>query len=170
MKCSILAAVVLATASIHAFASGDGKAIDKPFTTDSLDTFTKQSTFVHEQMKAGGIYDNISAHDKGRVDARLADMQKVLESHPNQAVNEFPQTDKVALFNAQEEVNGILKHNDNNRLVCESRAPVGSHLPVTTCHTVAELASRSQHDQKLATDKLQQANAAATARKAPGGN
>ena len=36
-------------------------------------------------------------------------------------------------------MNGLLKHNDANRLVCESRAPVGSHLPVTTCRTFGEI-------------------------------
>jgi hypothetical protein len=49
------------------------------------------------------------------------------------------------LFNAQEEVNGILKHNDNNRLVCESRAPIGSNILRTTCHTHGQIEATARN-------------------------
>jgi len=42
---------------------------------------------------------------------------------------------RLDLFNKQEEANGVLKHNDANRLVCESRKPIGSNIPVNTCYT-----------------------------------
>jgi len=54
---------------------------------------------------------------------------------------------------AQEEVNGILHHNDNNRLVCEHVAPVGSHLPVTTCRTYGEILGQRRADQKFLQDR-----------------
>jgi hypothetical protein len=46
---------------------------------------------------------------------------------------------QIQLFNAQEEVNGILKHNDGNRLVCERRKPIGSNIPQTHCHTFRQI-------------------------------
>jgi hypothetical protein len=147
MRSLVFLATVVASVSIHAF-GGDGKVVEKPIASDSIGSFEKQSTNVHEQMKPGGIYEHISSTDKQRVDARLDDMHKMLEAHPAQPVNDWQQSEKVALFNAQEEVNGILKHNDNNRLICEHRAPVGSNVPVTTCNTYGELADRRSHSQK----------------------
>ncbi|HZW51134.1 MAG TPA: hypothetical protein VFF05_04685, partial [Rudaea sp.] len=84
-------------------------------------------------------------------------MQKLLAAHANAA--DMQPSDKVALLNAQEEINGILNHNDNNRLVCEHVAPVGSHRPITTCHTYAEIMQqreRTQHDmeRRLSTPQL----------------
>jgi hypothetical protein len=70
-------------------------------------------------------------------------MQKLLSAHPDAA--DLQPDAKVALFNAQEEINGILDHNDNNRLVCEHVAPVGSHRPITTCHTYAEIMRQRQN-------------------------
>ena len=103
-------------------------------------------------MQPGGQYEHTSEADKQRVDARLGDMSKLLQAHSSQS--EMGETDKVALLNAQEEINGILQHNDNNRLVCEHVAPVGSHRPVTTCQTYGEKMAREQRDQKYLQDRL----------------
>jgi hypothetical protein len=62
-------------------------------------------------------------------------------------------TDKAAMLNAQQEANSILVHNDNNRLVCEHEAPVGSHRPVTTCMTYREFKLREQGGQKYLRDR-----------------
>ena len=146
MRSLVFLAIVVASVPLQAF-GGDGKVVEKPMASESIDSFEKQSVHIHEQMKPGGIYEHISSTDKLRVDARLGDMQKMLEAHPAQPVNDWRQSEKVALFNAQEEVNGILKHNDNNRLICEHRAPIGSNVPVTTCNTYGELADRRSHMQ-----------------------
>jgi hypothetical protein len=170
MRSLVFLATVVASVSIQAF-GGDGKVVEKPMASDSIDSFEKQSVHVHEQMKPGGIYEHISSTDKLRVDARLGDMQKMLESHPAQPVNDWQQSEKVALFNAQEEVNGILKHNDNNRLICEHHAPVGSNVPVTTCETFGELADRRSHSQKYLSDQMMIVNQKAQAVDKPrGGN
>lgn len=169
MKGLVFLAAMLASASSQAF-GGDGKVVENPMASDSIDSFHKQSDQVHEQMKPGGIYEHISSTDKVRVDVRLGDMQKMLEAHATQHVNDWQQSQKVALFNAQEEVNGILKHNDNNRLICERRAPVGSNLPVTTCHTYGELAESRGHNQKDLADWQQHRDQAATGVAAKGGN
>lgn len=119
----------------------------KPLVAQTLDSFKQDAARIREQMQPGGKYGYISATDKSHVEARLTDMQNLLTAHAN--ASDMPQTDKVALFNAQEEINGILDHNDNDRLVCEHVMPVGSHIPVTTCHTYAEIMAqreRTQHD------------------------
>jgi len=88
-------------------------------------------------MQPSGQYGFMKAADRARVETRLNDMQKLLQEHSSG--NDLPNSDKLVLVNAQEEVNGILRHNDVNRLVCERRAPVGSNIPVTTCRTFGEI-------------------------------
>jgi hypothetical protein len=125
---------------------------EKPLVARTYESFQKDSARIRQQMQPGGVYEHTSAADQARVDARLGDMSKLLQAHSSQS--EMQETDKVALLNAQEEINGILQHNDNNRLVCEHVAPVGSHRPVTTCQTYGEKMARQQRDQKYLQDRL----------------
>lgn len=148
--------LVLAPFAIHNAAASDS-VVQKPLISQTLDGFTKDSARIEQQMRPGGLYGYISATEKSRVEMRLADMRKLLAAHVN--ASEMPQSDKVALFNAQEEINGILSHNDANRLICQRVNPVGSHIPVTTCHTYAEIMAereRTQHDmeRQLSTPQL----------------
>ena len=125
---------------------------EKPLVARTFEAFKQDSARIRQQMRPGGVYEHTSATDQGRVEARLGDMYKLLEAHSGQS--EMSETDKVALLNAQEEINGILQHNDNNRLVCEHVAPVGSHRPVTTCQTYGELMARQERAQKDLQDRL----------------
>lgn len=124
--------------STAAYAAGTQSQVNtKPLVAQSLESFNQESAKIREQMQPGGVYDHIKSADKSRVEGRLDVMQRLLQAHSAQ--NDMPQSDKLALANAQEEVNGILSHNDNNRLVCESRAPIGSNIPVKTCRTYGEI-------------------------------
>jgi hypothetical protein len=168
MKYLTPAALLLAALSMTAFA--DDKVVEHPVASDTLDGFSQQAAHVREQMQPGGIYEHITATDRGRVDLRLAEMQKIYQAHPGQRAGDLPQTEKIALFNAQEEVNGILKHHDNNRLVCERSVPVGTHLPVTTCRPYGEVMVMRDHNQKAMEDMAHHAAQSAGTRPAPGGN
>ena len=90
------------------------------------------------------------ADDKSKIEARLNSMHALLEKHASQ--NDLNSADKIALVNAQEEVNAILKHNDSNRLICESRAPIGSHLPVKTCRTYGDIEAQRADAMKTHSD------------------
>jgi hypothetical protein len=125
---------------------------DKPLVARTFESFQKDSARIHQQMQPGGVYEHTPENDQARVDARLGDMAKLLQAHSSQS--EMTETDKVALLNAQEEINGILQHNDNNRLVCEHVAPVGSHRPITTCQTFGEKTAREHNDQKYLQDRM----------------
>ena len=107
-------------------------------------------TKIREQMQPGGIYGLIKPADRSRVETRLGDMQKLLQDHSSEG--DMPRADKIRLTNAQEEVNGILRHNDNNRLVCERRAPLGSNIPVTTCRSYGEMETERRETQKSMID------------------
>jgi hypothetical protein len=124
--------------------------IDKPLVAQTLDSFLQEASNIREQMHSGGVYGFIKSADRDRVETRLDQMQKLLQAHAQEG--DLPRADKVALVNAQEEVNGILRHNDKNRLVCESRAPVGSNIPVTTCRTFGEIEDQRREAQKSVND------------------
>ena len=131
---SALASLLLVSAATTALADD---VIEKPLVAQSLDGFHKEAAGIREGMKPGGRYEFVKDADRSRIDARLNTMEAVLQKNADK--NDLGTADKIALANAQEEVNGILKHNDSNRLVCESRAPIGSHLPVKTCRTFGEI-------------------------------
>ena len=137
---SAVAALLLVTAA--AAASAD-EAIEKPLVAQSLDGFHKEADTIRDGLKPGGRYEFVKAGDRERVEARLNSMEAVLQK--NASKNDLNTADKIALANAQEEVNGILKHNDSNRLVCESRAPIGSNILRTTCHTHGQIEATARN-------------------------
>ena len=149
-RLSLILAAVLLQAGVACAAANEAVA-EKPLIASTFETFKQDSARIRKQMQPGGEYEHASATDQARVEARLGDMYKLLEAHRSQA--EMAEADKVALLNAQEEINGILQHNDNNRLVCEHVAPVGSHRPVTTCMTYRELMVRQENAQKYMQDR-----------------
>jgi hypothetical protein len=146
-------ALVALTMLAPAFCAADAP-VEKPVVAQTLESFETEAATVREGMHPGGVYGYIKPADKERVEAGLERMQKLLHDHSGQP--ELSREDKVALLNAQEEVNAILLQNDNNRLVCERAAPTGSRIKVTTCHTHGELAASEKHDQDLLSDRQAQ--------------
>jgi hypothetical protein len=145
-RCTIFCLTLIATTLLQPVAAhADTAVVQKPLVGQTLDSFSQESAKIREQMQPNGVYGHISSADKSRVETRLADMEKMLQAHAGE--NSLTQADKVALANQQEEVNGILRHNDNNRLICESRAPVGSHVPVTKCRSYGEIADERKETQ-----------------------
>jgi hypothetical protein len=147
-RCLLLLGALFVASPVFAASS---QVAEKPLVAQSLDSFNTEAAKIREQMRPGGVYDHIAPKDKGRVEERLDQMQKLLSAHS--ADGDLRREDKVALLNAQEEVNGILRHNDNNRLVCEHTAPVGSHVPKTTCRTYGEVLEQQRADQKFLQDR-----------------
>lgn len=107
--------------------------------------FETVSTWVRKQMDTGGRYSDVTTSDRAKVDSQLDSMDKLFQEHPD--VAQMTPEQKTRMFNSQEEVNAILAKRDDQRLICRSEAPVGSHIPVRTCRTVRELA-----DQRRGTD------------------
>lgn len=72
------------------------------------------------------------------------------------SVDKMDQNAKVRLFADQSTVNAILTKKDGDRLICETNTPEGSHFPVKTCKTYAQIQAeqgraqeflRQRHDQ-----------------------
>ncbi len=130
------------------------QAVEKRLDAQSLDAFDQQATAVRRGMQPGGVYEYMKQADKTRVETGLEQMRKLLQGHATQA--DLSPSDKVVLLNTQEEVNAVLLHNDDNRLVCEIAAPPGSRIRVKTCHTHGELMARQERDQALLGDRQKQ--------------
>jgi len=119
----------------------------KPVMADTPPKFAEQTKRINEDMDTGGRYEFTSPTDKLKVSRLLGQMTNLLQSAGS--VDAMNHDMRIALFNDQEEVNGILRHNDSNRLVCESRAPIGSNILRTVCHTHGQLeavAKRNKED------------------------
>jgi hypothetical protein len=142
----------LAVAGVLLFtaAYANDQVVEKPLIAQTLDGFHQEAASIRDAMKPGGRYEFLKSSDRDKVDARLNTMEAILQKHAGQ--NDLGTSDKIALANAQEEVNGILKHNDSNRLVCESRAPIGSHLPIKTCRTFGDIEAQRLDAMKSVSD------------------
>jgi hypothetical protein len=141
---------LLSIPTLHAVETPQVPELEKPRVEQTLDTFNEWTADIHARMQVGGVYEHINAEDRARLDFKLADMLKLLQTHSTQ--NDMSQEEKISLFNAQGEVIGILHHNNNNRLVCEKRAPVGSHVPITYCRTFGEIMDEVKLKGKLMRD------------------
>ncbi len=117
--------------------------IQKPVLADTPDKFAEQTVRIHAEMQVGGRYEFTNPTDKRTVDRLLGQMANRLQSAGS--VEAMNHAMRLALFNDQEEINGILKHNDSNRLVCESRAPIGSNILRTTCHTYGQIQTTARN-------------------------
>lgn len=149
----LLLAAMAALLTLGVAYAGDNGVIEKPLVAQSLEGFNREAQAIRSGMQPGGRYEFVKDSDRSRIEAGLTTMQNVLQKNASQ--NDLNQRDKIALVNAQEEVNGILRHNDVNRLVCERRSPIGSHIPVTTCRTYGSIEEQRREAQKGVSDMSQ---------------
>jgi hypothetical protein len=130
----LFAVVALVGSSAYAVEDSDkSKVIEKPVVADTPETFAQQAAWIETEMQPEGRYEFTKPADKQRVNVLLGQMSNLMQR--SGSVASMDHDTRVQLFNDQEEVNGLLKHNDANRLVCESHQPIGSHIPTTTCVT-----------------------------------
>ena len=121
------------------------KAEEKAVAADTPEKFEALVTTIRGQMAPGERYEFLSNTNRNTVNHKLDLMDQMLIKAGS--VSAMDHQTQVELFAMQEEVNGILARNASDRLVCTHVAPVGSHIPKTICHTVAELArSKKKYD------------------------
>ena len=122
------------------------KPVEKVVVADTAEKFELLVDKIHGQMAPGKRYEFIDNRDRGSVDLSFKKMAAILATHGS--VDAMPIEEKTRLFNEQEKVNGLLAKNADDRLVC-AHAPVGSHLPVTSCKTVREIANNRENSRRL---------------------
>lgn len=113
------------------------KPVEKVVAADTPEKFDATIEKIRSQMANGERYEFLQDRDREKVNRKLDRMREMLVEAGS--VDSMQPEQKVKLFSMQEEVNGILARNADDRLVCSHDAPTGSHLPMTTCHTVREL-------------------------------
>ena len=148
MKRQMVAATLIALAA-SAFA---GEVVKKP--VDAADTPEKLQALIdsiHAEMAVDKRYEFINPSERRDVDNDFAKMMALMTKAGS--VSAMKEGDRVALFNAQEHLNGILTHTDRNRVVCERHQKLGSNLPVNECSTVADIERNRANSQKLMLDK-----------------
>ena len=160
----LLAAFVLVLAVTGPLAAkpADRKAVH----ADTPEKFARVVLAVRQEMAPGKRYEFLGMGDRQIVNDSLDRMAGMLEKAGS--VDAMSQEEKTQLFSIQEKVNGLLARNADDRLVCEHVAPVGSHIPTTTCHTVRELAVSRSNSRDQFTDMDNKAKAE-TARLRSGG-
>jgi len=158
--------------SMQAFGLGPvvaaDKVIEKPVAADTPEKFAQVSTEIRKEMGPEGRYEFIRADDKAKANADLDAIAAMLQK--SGSVSAMAQGDQVKLFNTQEHLNGILTHNDRNRLVCERQKPIGSNIPQNSCKTVAEIEKMRRDSQKYLLDHGRDANSNSAAINRVGGD
>ena len=123
---------------------------EKQVNADTKEAFVDISQNVRRQMDPGGKYEFVPADERARIDKSFAAMTALFDQYGT--VSAMNQDAKVQLFNNQEVVNSILTKRDRDRVICTNKAPIGSHIRQTTCHTYAQEVQAHQETQKQMSD------------------
>jgi hypothetical protein len=137
MKISIsIAAVLVASIALCGAAGAKENYKEKAFNADSKDKFEAVAADVRKEMESGGRYQYVKVDERTKIDAALTEMTALFAT--SASIASMNQDAKIKLFNDQEIVNSILQQRDGDRVICKKEAPIGSHIPVATCHTYAQ--------------------------------
>jgi hypothetical protein len=120
---------------------------EKTFNADTQEKFRVVAEDVRKEMEPGGRYEYVKPKERATIEQALAEMDALFAA--TGGVEHMKQDDKVKLFNDQEVVNSILTRRDKDRVICEDKPKLGSHVRTTSCHTYgqAEDARRGSKDQ-----------------------
>jgi len=109
---------------------------EKALNADTRAKFAEVADNVRKEMQPGGRYAYVKPDERRTVDKKLTEIEVLFGQ--SDSVQDMRQDAKVALFNAQEVVNSILTRRDRDRVICKNEPPLGSHIPVTSCHTYGQ--------------------------------
>jgi hypothetical protein len=114
---------------------------------DYLRSFSTSEKLLQEidqilTLARDGDYGRIKAGDMGRLDELRAMVAGLLADQPNPRA--LKADDRLAIFNAQEEITAIVRNDDKNRKVCKRVTGTGSRLAKAECLTVAEREARAK--------------------------
>jgi hypothetical protein len=147
---TLIAAAIAASIAVCGVAVAKESYHEKTFNADTAEKFDATAEYVRKEMEKGGRYQYVKPEERKKIDTALGDMSKLFAE--NGSVAAMNQDTKVKLFNDQEVVNSILQQRDGDRVICTNQAPIGSHIPVTSCHTYAQEVEARQGAQKQMAD------------------
>lgn len=145
MKRSVLLFLLALVAASSIAAKENYK--EKAVKADTKEAFTEVATTVRDEMENGGRYEYVKPKERVQVEQNLDVMGTLFDEYGT--VQAMKEDAKIKLFNAQEVVNSILTLRDRDRVICKKEAPIGSHIPIVSCHTYgqeqeAQVATRNQ--------------------------
>jgi hypothetical protein len=138
-----LAALLAVAVAGPAFATAQKP--DPVLTAQTKETFDKQAAGIRAQMAPGGRYQFIKPDEKHTVEERLSTIDGILTKHVSDG--KINADEKIQIVNSQEEINAILSQRDSKRLVCEHKAPTGSHRVQNVCRTYGEIEEERRNTQ-----------------------
>jgi len=162
MKLKLKSAAIIAVIGLQACLVAQANSIktETIVNASDKDTFAASVIKVKGEMVPGGRFEYIDSKEREQVNTQLADMQSIYDKFGS--VQQMDQGSKVRLFNDQEAVNATLTRRDDTRLVCESSAPLGSHITRTVCHPYSEIQQANQNSQKILQDTMKSTSSHAT--------
>lgn len=125
--------------------NSDGKPVVR---ADTKENFDAVAAAIRQQMQPGGRWQYISKSERATIDSSFSDMSALYAQFGS--VDKMDAASRARLLADQNTINTILTKKDGDRLICQSQIPVGSHLPVKTCKTYAQI----QAEQKGAQEYL----------------
>ena len=135
MRMCIAIAVVVLVSAVHP-AGAKENYHENRVKADTKETYEPVAANVRKEMEGGGRYEYVKAEERKTVDEKLTQISALFDQ--TGSVEKMTQDQKIALFNAQETVNSILTQRDKDRVICKKEAPIGSHIPITSCHTYGQ--------------------------------
>ena len=114
---------------------------------ETQDKFDDIVADVRNEMQVGGRYEFVKPQERVTIAAKLTEMDALFKE--NGAVAKMKPDQKIRLYNDQEVVNSILTQRDSDRVICENRLPIGSHIPVTSCHTYGQAEEARKGTRKI---------------------
>jgi hypothetical protein len=109
---------------------------EKSFNADTKEKFQTVAANIRKEMNDGGRYEYVTPKEHATIEQKLGEIETLFTQYDS--IANMKQDQKVQLFNAQDTVNSILTHRDRDRVICKNEAPLGSHIPVTSCHTYGQ--------------------------------
>lgn len=103
---------------------------------------------VKAQMVPGGRYEFVDSGERRTIDGDLAEMQSLFDKF--ETVDAMDKDAKFQLYVDQENVNAILTHRDDRRMVCETARPMGSLIPKRTCRSYGAV----ERDRQLTQEEM----------------
>lgn len=107
--------------------------------------FPAAAAALRTSLADRATYAHLSDADLATIDDRLQRMQGLLDGEDS--VNDLGLRDKIALYNAQEEINALIEQRKPQRTRCERRKPLGSNLYTVVCETEAQRDAKRQDAQ-----------------------
>ena len=149
MKTAITMAIALSVFTLQ-FAVAKENYHEKTINADTKEAFATVVAGVRSEMVDGGKYEFVQTKERVQIDEKFNDMTTLFDQYGT--VSAMTQDAKIRLFNDQEVVNSILTKRDRDRVICTNKAPIGSHIPVTSCHTYAQEVEAREGTKKILSD------------------